>query len=395
MSKSTVCPAIEHALCVTAYGAVNPCCATSTDFTHLNDIENVTDYFKTDPVFQSKIDTEKNTTQWLPECRGCLVKETNGLISRKDKMLKWFPYINKEWSEANPKQIVHMDISFGNTCNQKCIMCNSNFSSQWLKDDIAMKEEAPWIRNWENLMLKNWSISYDQLDQIAELVSVVTEKIEIKGGEPLYDKRFWYFTDKVLEKNKNIHWSTNTNGTQFSLKNIEKLNNFRKFNIDVSLDGTGKVFEWIRNWDWKDAEQNFKNALQHLTHTPNLNYTTMMYNVDHFETYYYWAADLANKYGRNIPIHFTQIVTTPKLMSPEFASKDRIKSGIDQIDKIIEDPEGFATSRIYQERLNLVKEHLIKCYDKTIPEEKNKKVIKTHEHMVKIRGWDIRDYVDL
>ena len=37
------CNAVRHGLAITAYGAVNPCCA-SLDFTHISNIDNIVDY---------------------------------------------------------------------------------------------------------------------------------------------------------------------------------------------------------------------------------------------------------------------------------------------------------------------------------------------------------------
>lgn len=389
---SPICSAIHHGLCITAYGAVNPCCATSFDFTHIDDIDNIVDYFYNSNKLESARQTEL-TDVWLDECKGCKWKAEQGLVSRKDKMLTWFPEADLNFTKDNKYAIVHMDISFGNSCNQKCIMCNSNFSSQWLKDDLLMVEEAPYIRQKQNMQLKNWSLSYDHLDQIASLVSEHTKKIEIKGGEPLYDKRFEYFVNKVLEVNPNVAFSTNTNGTHFNQKNIEMLNRIQKINIDISFDGIGKRFEWIRNTSWKEAEENYERCLQFVKHKPNLNYTTMIYNVDHLEEFYNWAADMSDKYQRPVECHFTQVVTTPRHLSPLYASKDRLLDGIKQIDIIIEDPRNIcSTSGIYKPRLQLLKDYLLKCLEETPDYEDFEK---THAYMTKIRGWDIKDYVDM
>ena len=55
-------------------------------------------------------------------------------------MLNWFPFADEQWSLKNKDTYIHMDISFGNTCSQQCIMCNSNFSSKWLKHDLELNE---------------------------------------------------------------------------------------------------------------------------------------------------------------------------------------------------------------------------------------------------------------
>jgi molybdenum cofactor biosynthesis enzyme MoaA len=389
-----VCMAIHHGLCITAYGAINPCCATVGDFIHINDVEDIRDYFYSHETLE-KARKEEFTDNWLEECIGCRDKSEKGLVSRKDKFLAWYPDAGKDFSANNKYAIKHMDISFGNSCNQKCIMCNSNFSSQWLKDDIRMLEESPWIRgNRDSLLLKNWSLSYKHLDQIADLVSKHTDRIEIKGGEPLYDKRFNYFVDAVLEKNPNVLISTNTNGTYFTDKNIKMLNKIKRLNIDVSLDGIGKTFEWIRGYSFNKVEQNFVKALNELDHTLTANYTTMRYNVDHFEEFYNWVGDLSDKTGKKIPIHFTQVVQTPKFIGPAYASKDKIQSGIDQLYNLMSDPRGFANSGIYAKRIAILIDFLKKAKEQDISNEIEKS-LKAHMYMAKIRGWNINDYTNV
>lgn len=394
MTKS-VCSAVHHGLCITAYGAVNPCCS-SKDFVHINDIDNIRDYFYNSNVLNEAREIELSD-QWLNECDSCKSKGDKGIVSRKDKMNLWYPFVDKEFTKNNTYDIIHMDISFGNSCNQKCIMCNSRFSSQWLKDDVDMLLNAPKIRNWSpDTKLENWSLSYNHLDQVVDLISENTRTIEIKGGEPLYDKRFSYFVKKAIEKNPNIKFSTNTNGTYFNQKNVDMLNQIKNLNIDVSFDGTDKVFEWIRNWSWSDAVNNFHTCMRDVKHTPNLNYTTMVYNVDHIEKFYNWAASVSHLHSKGISCNFTQVVTSPKHLSSEYASKERLKDCLKQIEKIITDPEGICThSKIFKPRLEILHNFIKSCFDKQTDKSFYNDFEKTHAYMVKVRGWDLRDHVNL
>lgn len=394
MTKS-VCSAIYHGLCVTAYGSLNPCCATKSDFMDIDSNTDIEDYWYNNEYLNTAKEIEK-TDQWVPECVNCLSKSQRGLISRKDKFDQWYPDVDSAFTEKNPQSIVHFDISFGNSCNQKCIMCNSRFSSQWLSDDIALKEENSKIRNFRQLSLKNWSISYEQLDQIANLVDEHTRKIEIKGGEPLYDKRFEYFVDRVIERNPNVAFSTNTNGTHFNDKNIDMLNRIKKINIDVSIDGTGKLYEWIRNSSWDNTVKNWENIMQKLNHNPNLNYTTMCYNVDHLQQMYYWAAEMSHKYSRATTCNFTQVVTHPAYMAPEYADKERLYDSLKQMEHIIEDPEQICQhSDIFKPRLQILYNYIKGVTEKEYNQEHYDNFKTMHKTMSRIRGWDIHDYANV
>jgi MoaA/NifB/PqqE/SkfB family radical SAM enzyme len=386
MSKKVTCPVIYHGLCITAYGAINPCCA-SLDFVHIDDVESISEYFLNGRRILEARNKEFNKG-FIPECITCQNKEQEGLISRKQKTQRWFPDATRKFSKRNVGKVLHMDIAFGNSCNQQCIMCSSNFSSQWLKWDLEFDKTNPWFReNRNTVTLKNWALSYDQLKDIASLVSNETRMIEIKGGEPLYDKRFEYFVTLVLEKNQNVKIQTNTNGSFFNKRTIDFLNTIPNFSIDVSLDGTGKTYEWIRRYSFDDIENNLSYALQNLKHEVIANYTTMKYNVDHYLKFYKWLEKLSNKYNRKIPTHFTQTVGTPRWMSTRFAEKDRIKNGIDQLLYIREDPSNFAYTSIYKERIDLLVNHLEKSLLYKPTEKELQQAKKVEELMEKVRGY--------
>lgn len=383
--QKEICSAIHHGFCITAYGAINPCCATRGDLAKLSEVNSLQNFWYNSKQLEDMRQKELTSDEWLDICKGCEYKATQGLKNRKDKFKNWYN-IDRTFTEDNKYDVVHMDISFGNSCNQQCVMCNSNFSSQWLEDDLYSTKHLPVIRNQNKLQLKNWSISYDQLDQIVKLVSSKTKKIEIKGGEPLYDKRFEYFVYKVLEVNDNVMFNVNTNGTHFTMKSIEMLNNIKKIHIDVSFDGINKIYEWIRGSEWKKSEDNFKRYLENCKHTCNINYTTSIYNLDHIKEFYEWLINVGTIYNKTIPINFVQVVTNPVAISPMFAKKDRILDAISQLDAI-RNANDFNTMN-----LTMLRDYLQKSLEANV-DYKDFDVV--HRYMTSVRGWDIKEYVNL
>ena len=389
MTDKITCPAVFHGLCITAYGTINPCCS-SRDIVHIDDVDSISEFWLNSQKY-NQMRQDEFKPGWLPECITCDQKGKKGLVTRKDKFLKWYPAQNAEYSKSNINTVTHMDISFGNTCNQQCIMCSSNFSSQWLKWDQEFDKTDSWFRaNSNTIRLKNWSLSYKQLDDIASLVSNETKMIEIKGGEPLYDKRFEYFVTLVLEKNPKVVISTNTNGSFFTEKTVKFLNTIENFRIDVSIDGTGKVYEWIRNYSWQDLQKNFQYAIKNLDHKITANYTTSKYNVDHFLRFYKWCEKMNKKSKKPIGINFTQVVTTPKHQNPVYADKDRIIDGLNQLQKIRSDPGRFASKEfsIYTPRIDLMIKYLNNCLDHKPTDKELKKVKDADILMSKVRGYE-------
>ena len=105
-------------------------------------------------------------------------------------------------SSNYPFHIKRLDISFGNTCNLDCVMCRPDFSSKWNKVVETMPDDIK--RGTEKKLVKNTTMTYDQIDTILDKVGKKLESIVIKGGEPLYDKKAQYFLNKLSDINPNF-----------------------------------------------------------------------------------------------------------------------------------------------------------------------------------------------
>ena len=383
-----MCVAIHHGLCITAFGTVNPCCS-STPFTKIDEIKNITEHcFSKDTDLQ-----EARNAEWrgdyIPACKFCYLKEQKGIMSRKEKMRKWWPLINEEYTKNNPHDIVHMDISFGNSCNQKCIMCSSRFSSKWLEDDKILVKEASFIRHPSDAVEKNWSLSYEKIDEIISLITKETKKIEFKGGEAMYDKSFFFFIKKQIEQNQVILFRVCTNGFFFNKKSVDFINSIPKIQIDLSVDGIDDIYTWIRGFDYNTIFENIKYFLENCKVEPSINYTTMRYNIDKFDQMYNWIADLSEKYNKKINWYLSQVVTTPKYMSPVYAPKEKIVVAIEQLKYIITNPRNLKLSLTYYEQVQrMITFFETQCLPAMLTNADKVLIQTTDEHMKKIRGYD-------
>lgn len=383
-----MCVAVHHGLCITAFGTVNPCCS-SQPFTKIDEIKNITEHW-----FSKNTDLQKaRDAEWrgdyISECEFCYIKEKKGIMSRKEKMRRWWPEINEEYTKNNPHDIVHMDISFGNSCNQKCIMCSSRFSSKWLEDDKMLVKEASFIRNELDAVEKNWSLSYEKIDEILALITKETKKVEFKGGEPMYDKRFYYFVENAIKINPDILFHVCTNGSFFNKKSIDFINNIPKIHIDISIDGIGDMYNWIRGFDYNTIFENIICFLENCKVDPSINYTTMRYNIDRFEQMYNWIADLSEKYNKKINWYLSQVVTNPKYMSPEYAEKEQIIKAIDQLKYIRNNPRNLKLPIGYNEQVErMITFFETKCIPNSLTNKDEILIQKTDEYMKNIRGYD-------
>jgi sulfatase maturation enzyme AslB (radical SAM superfamily) len=137
-------------------------------------------------------------------------------------------------------------IPVGNLCNLHCVMCSPGSSTSWWKkyDSMYAKEN---VAKQHELTL---DIDDSQINRVKNL-----EHVEFIGGETLKSFSLW----KVLsEIQKTTSFSLQTNGTVvLNAAQIDLLRSFDKFNICFSLDGYGKIFEYIRQpAKWEQVRKN-------------------------------------------------------------------------------------------------------------------------------------------
>ncbi len=194
----------------------------------------------------------------LPDnCEPCWREEANG---KKSKRQIYNEYA--EWRldpidySVEPDMPQDMQIILSTTCNLKCRSCNPNYSSKWVKEANArglpyFKEVVP-IPMDDQERSKYWTKMDDWIPHIKNL--------EIMGGEPLYMKEFKTFAEKLIDQGyaKNIGINFSTNGTQAGGEFLERvIENFNNVAFNVSIDGIGKRFEYLRfPGKWEEVSAN-------------------------------------------------------------------------------------------------------------------------------------------
>lgn len=171
-----------------------------------------------------------------------------------------------------PFELPTIEIKINNLCNLKCRMCNPLDSTQW-KDWESIEEfyaaennylvdavrklgltKAPYVgmfedkpEFWENL----------------EKLLPYFRRVEFAGGEPLMDPTHYKILDLLSQNGKNIEIKYATNGTVTGIKGGRTIYDywprFKKVSVNVSIDGLGDVYEYIRgNGSFSTVEENVK-----------------------------------------------------------------------------------------------------------------------------------------
>ena len=220
----------------------------------------------------------------LPECEVC-----NDKLLNTDVYRSYFNHLfgNKylqvvEQTDATgytTMKPVSWDYRFSNLCNFKCRMCGDMLSSSWESEQRQHN-----MINWDNP--KNtwmrpeikYQIEQFQSSQIEKEFSDAVEDHRVEevywvGGEPLMYEQHWRYMKRIIElgDGPNVYARYNTNLSRVTYRGVnlfrDILSGLRDWQVCASLDGTGKIGEYIRTGlEYDRWLENFAEGVSHSTH---------------------------------------------------------------------------------------------------------------------------------
>jgi hypothetical protein len=284
-NKNVFCNTPWYELHVYWDGSLGICCQEAHKLYAESDrqynIANMTiqEWFNSDPVKQFR--TGILGDQQLTECRRCYTEESHNGNSRRLKSnqksviftrvafedsFQQSPGYNKFLHSSNNQGHtttipVDMHIDLGNFCNLACKMCNSKASST-----IASQEVRWGIDSSRQYLGTDWTKNQDVWErfkqQLLELPGL--NNIHFMGGETLLTPRFEDLIDFMIQHRRfDLCFSFVTNGTTFRPGIIEKLKQFRRVGIEVSIETVDEHNAYQRQGT--DTEIVLKNIDQYLT----------------------------------------------------------------------------------------------------------------------------------
>ena len=378
-TNSTCRMLFNGGLTINPDGRIVLCCvSTQKELGHISDIDNLNEFYNSSLLNEIR-ETMKSGS--LPEdwCFSCINWRKNGERAAIDDWVK----LEIEW---NPDDVEYHTINFlefapSNICNQNCAMCGSVYSSKWIEwdndaieDGLTFRFKKPWHSYVTNFHNEVWSMDDKDLQKIYDVLPNV-RRINLKGGEPFADKRNYDLIRHCIKlKNPPVIAAT-TNFSSIPNEIMDLICDYPKFRMGVSIDGTDKVYEWVRGASYKQTIDNCHtymkrsdNGMLVVTATPTI-YT--LYSLD---DYMLEMKSLGFK-----RMQFMSC-TSPKYVSVEAEENiehynEKYKRFLASYDKVhIRNPE------------NLYK----RKYDVSI---KKSHVRDWIEFMNKKRGFDIRDHV--
>jgi hypothetical protein len=215
----------------------------------------------------------------LPECEVCNDKLLNTSVYRSyfnQLFDNKYQQVVEQTDETGftTMQPVSWDYRFSNLCNFKCRMCGDMLSSAW-ESEQHQHNMINWQdpkNNWMKPEIKNQIEEFQNTQIEAEFAAAVedhrVEEVYWVGGEPLMYEQHWRYMQRVIElgDGPNVYARYNTNLSRVRYRGIDLYSDIlcrlRDWQICASIDGTGKIGEYIRTGlDYSSWLGNFKRGV--------------------------------------------------------------------------------------------------------------------------------------
>ena len=288
-------------------GSITPCCKFQSNHEDKPNIlnQNIKDY--TNSKFLKNIKDKMINGEWPIECIRCKTEEENGIKSKR--ILDYERWTTEFDNYTEDKGYIVASIAFGNTCNLKCITCFPQSSSKWRKEYLDLYGTD--IKPLE-------IISATANDIYNAMPNVI--HFDVQGGEPLLSEikkqkeLLRRYVDSGQSKEITLHYTTNAQVFP-SDDWWDMWSKFAGVDIQLSIDGIGKRYEYIRYPAKNELlEQSVIKYLNKQDETPNLklsiSHTLSAYNIYYLSEFFDWCELY------RLPSPWCGTVHNPKHMRP-------------------------------------------------------------------------------
>jgi MoaA/NifB/PqqE/SkfB family radical SAM enzyme len=253
---------------------VRPCCLFPSDH-FVKTKQDLDSWRKT----INEVDSYSN-----PNCNDCNFLESTKVRNSRRELA--FRIIPESASVGDPSFI---ELQLDTTCNGGCIICGPQLSSYWSQE---LGIQAP-------------KKKIDYFDSLTKLVDFnKANYIVLLGGEPFLtdiDEKL----EKVIIDPSKVTLQYTTNGSIFPTDERMKIwEKFKNVLINVSIDGIGDRFEYIRYpLKWDKVEQNFIKMVKIFPDNVKIkiNHSVNILNLYYFDEFSNWFEQNFSSSPRVIP----------------------------------------------------------------------------------------------
>lgn len=201
-----------------------------------------------------------------------------------------------------------LSLPFGNTCNLACVTCGSHSSSRWLQDERKLPDRFGRQMFAHSQFYRDPSF----LTKLAQISDDVIH-IDIPGGEPFFaDRAIHLGFLKSLNRPDRIKLHYTTNGTVYPDQEFWQIwKNFRAVDIQISLDGIGDRFEYLRYpANWSKVSDYVLRYLSQNNLQISISHTVSWLNVMYLDEFFDWCET------HRLPDPYLGAVSRPTYLDP-------------------------------------------------------------------------------
>lgn len=346
--KDLYCSLAFNSVSFGPHGGSRPCCAVDTFFWRETDhqLANYDNHLETWFNNSNMVNLRKDMLagKWNPTCNLCKIREDVGQASTRQIFNHTLSRVEektgKSWRIESEEvtdfsKIFLLDITTGNKCNSACLMCNSSASSLWAKEQQDITGNA-----WTHPNL-NW-FNEANIEKIVDKLPNL-KAIQFAGGEPTIHDAVTFLLKKLIAegRSKDITLGFVTNLTGISDEMLELWSQFNTKHITISIDGVGKVNEYIRYpFTWKKVTSQLQSlkdiAKQNGDYYIGLSHTVTSLNLLTFGEMVKWWETQVQDEGCGIlkSLPHVQCVNNPSYFNPLYAPralKDKTAVMLDEL----------------------------------------------------------------
>lgn len=370
---SNICQAPFTGFVIGPIGDIKYCCMSSsgkqkTSIGNIEDIEDLEEFFRTSKdlnFIRNEFLNDRYSS--IEYCSSCYKSEQCGYSTFKNIIGDKYPH------PVQPDYIRYLEFTTSNICNAACSMCSSAYSSSWMKYEKSVGREIFPIAK----------LSEKSIEKIVKVLPKL-DWLSIKGGEPFADKNNFYILNKLFDTNTNCNVSINSNMSILDQKHLETIKrNPKKVFLFASIDGIGKVYNWIRSTDFNVVTSNMEKLYYETGIQSEITITLDVYNYFNLIELidYFLPKPYVNK------IAYRNVILTPKysiLSLPEDLFNE-------QRNKIIKYHEHKKNEFNYSNKFDMTSfEHFVMLKN---PIENKELVFDLIDKMNAVRGFDLCDHV--
>lgn len=273
IDKKHMCPHMWSGLHITPEGYIHMCGVSKEQVLglvppHINDIENLQDFFNTDYFINYRNTNVKDNKYCIP----CVTRESSDIKSLRHMLPRKYNKNGIQTSSViNDCKIEHLDVCFSNLCNQQCVMCKSECSSKWYTAD---KNKQNTEFNRKPVKYKKWTTDHN-MKKVIDLLPQL-KILQIKGGEPLIQDEVKQTLKYIIDHELDINVEFLSNFQELSDEMTYILHNLKKLSLRISLDSSGKMYDWTRGGNWSKTVDNLERFMRGCRYEVELGYTNTL-----------------------------------------------------------------------------------------------------------------------